>query len=184
MAPLSKYSPEFRDEAVQFALRSSKTISEVARDLDLNPETLRGWVKKHEKQLEPTPDTELTVPGRARLKELERRNRELEMEVSFLKEAALDSTGQGNTLCRCAESQALARTVVELRRDGVKIVLAERRQVRPPGQVLPEQFVRVLVGATLPGAARGCEEHVNTRSGGELLVRCQFHAAIPGQGGV
>ncbi|NUK22639.1 transposase, partial [Streptomyces lunaelactis] len=46
MAPLSKYSPEFREEAVQIALRSSKTISEVARELELNPETLRGWVKK------------------------------------------------------------------------------------------------------------------------------------------
>ena len=88
MVPPSKYSPEFRDEAVQLALRSSKTISEVARELDLNAETLRGWVKKHEKQLEPAGDAELAVPERARLKELERRNRELEMEVSFLKKAA------------------------------------------------------------------------------------------------
>lgn len=41
MAPPSKYSPEFREEAVQIALRSSKTISEVARELELNSETLR-----------------------------------------------------------------------------------------------------------------------------------------------
>ncbi|WP_405729040.1 IS3 family transposase [Streptomyces sp. NBC_00028] len=88
MAPPSKYSPEFREEAVQIALRSSKTISEVARELELNPETLRGWVKKHQKQQEPAPDAELTVNERARLKELERRNRELEMEVTFLKKAA------------------------------------------------------------------------------------------------
>ncbi|WP_327368510.1 IS3 family transposase [Streptomyces sp. NBC_01217] len=88
MAPPSKYSPEFREEAVQIALRSSKTISEVARELELNSETLRGWVKKHQKQQEPAPDAELTVNERARLKELERRNRELEMEVSFLKKAA------------------------------------------------------------------------------------------------
>ncbi|MFD8724995.1 transposase [Streptomyces sp. NPDC059629] len=45
MAPPSRYSPEFREEAVQIALRSSKTISEVARELELNSETLRGWVK-------------------------------------------------------------------------------------------------------------------------------------------
>ncbi|MCZ4516578.1 transposase [Streptomyces sp. ActVer] len=88
MAPPSKYSPEFREEAVQIALRSSKTISEVARDLELNPETLRGWVKKYQKQQEPTPDAELTVSERSRLKELERRNRELEMENSFLKKCA------------------------------------------------------------------------------------------------
>ncbi|MET7719055.1 transposase [Streptomyces sp. NPDC005407] len=84
MAPPSKYSPEFREEAVQIALRSSKTISEVARELELNSETLRGWVKKYQKQQEPAPDAELTVNERARLKELERRNRELEMENSFL----------------------------------------------------------------------------------------------------
>lgn len=88
MAPPSKYSPEFREEAVQIALRSSKTVTEVARELDLNSETLRGWVKKHHMQQEPSADAELTVNERARLKELERRNRELEMENSFLKKAA------------------------------------------------------------------------------------------------
>jgi len=88
VAPPSKYSPEFREEAVQIALGSSKTISEVARDLELNSETLRGWVKKHLKQQEPAPDAELTVNERARLRELERRIRELEMENSFLKKAA------------------------------------------------------------------------------------------------
>ena len=67
MAPPSKYSPEFREEAVQIALRSSKTVSEVARELDLSPETLRGWVKNHEKQLEPASKAELTVNERARL---------------------------------------------------------------------------------------------------------------------
>ena len=88
MAPPSKYSPEFKEEAVQIALRSSKTISETARELDLNPETLRGWVKKHQKNNEPTTDTPLSLDEQARLKELERRNRELEMKVSFLKKAA------------------------------------------------------------------------------------------------
>ena len=88
MAPPSKYSPEFREEAVLIALKSRKTISEVARELDLNSETLRGWVKKHQKQQEPDADADLTVSERARLKELERRNRELEMENSFLKKAA------------------------------------------------------------------------------------------------
>ena len=76
VAPSSKYSPEFREESVQIALRSSKTISETARELGLNPETLRGWVKKHEKENQPAAGAELTVSERARLKELERRNRE------------------------------------------------------------------------------------------------------------
>jgi len=88
VAPPSKYSPEFREEAVQIALRSSKTISETARELELNPETLRSWVKKHEKETQPATDAELTMSERARLKELERRLREVEMENAFLKKAA------------------------------------------------------------------------------------------------
>ncbi|WP_190195104.1 transposase [Streptomyces minutiscleroticus] len=36
-------------------MRSSKTVSEVARELELNPETLRGWVKKYQKQQERPP---------------------------------------------------------------------------------------------------------------------------------
>lgn len=88
MAPPSKYTPEFREEAVQIALRSSKTISETARELDLNPETLRGWVKKHKQRNEPTLDAPLTMHERARLKELERRIKEVEMENVFLKKAA------------------------------------------------------------------------------------------------
>lgn len=34
--------PGFQEEAVQFALRLSKTTSEVGRELGINPETLRG----------------------------------------------------------------------------------------------------------------------------------------------
>lgn len=88
MAPSRKYSPEFKEEAVQIALRSSKTISETARELDLNSETLRGWVKKQQRRNEPAAGAPLTLEERARLKEAERRVRELEMEVSFLKKAA------------------------------------------------------------------------------------------------
>ncbi|WP_411130144.1 transposase [Streptomyces sp. x-19] len=88
MAPPSKYTPEFREEAVQIALRSSKTVTEIGRELGINPETLRGWVKKHQQRSGPAADAPLTLPERARLKELERRVREVEMENAFLKKAA------------------------------------------------------------------------------------------------
>ncbi|WP_372409833.1 IS3 family transposase [Streptomyces luteireticuli] len=88
MAPPSKYTPEFREEAVQIALQSSKTVTEVGRELGINPETLRGWVKKHKRRNEPTADAPLALDERARLKEAERRVRELEMENAFLKKAA------------------------------------------------------------------------------------------------
>ncbi|QIZ38570.1 transposase [Saccharopolyspora sp. ASAGF58] len=87
MAPPSKYSPEFREEAVQLALESSKSVADVARELGMHPETLRTWVRRHERE-HGNQDEPLSVEERARLKELECRNRELEMEVSFLKKAA------------------------------------------------------------------------------------------------
>ncbi|GAA5158804.1 MULTISPECIES: transposase [Amycolatopsis] len=89
MARPRKYSPEFREEAVRLALESERPVAEVARSLDMHPETLRVWVRQHEREhgLE-APEVDLPLTDRARLRELERRNRELEREVSFLKKAA------------------------------------------------------------------------------------------------
>ncbi|MXM66151.1 transposase [Streptomyces sp. HUCO-GS316] len=61
MAPPSKHSPQFREEAVQIALRSRRTISDTARDLELNQETLRGRVNKHHKQHEPPADADPSI---------------------------------------------------------------------------------------------------------------------------
>ena len=83
----SPYSPEFREEAVQLALKSSRPIAQVARELDMNPETLRTWVRRHERE-HGNQSGPLSIDERARLKELERRIREVEMENSFLKKCA------------------------------------------------------------------------------------------------
>ncbi|MGA5135331.1 transposase [Streptomyces olivoreticuli] len=88
MAPPRRYSPEFREEAVRLTLNSSKTVTEVGRELGMNPETLRGWVKKHQRKQAPAPGAELSISERARLKEQDRRIRELEMENAFLRKAA------------------------------------------------------------------------------------------------
>jgi len=87
MARPSQYTPEFREEAVQLALKSEKPIAQVARELELNPETLRTWVRRHEREYG-TQSGPLAVDERARLKELERRIREVEMENAFLKKCA------------------------------------------------------------------------------------------------
>ncbi|GAB4005670.1 hypothetical protein GCM10029992_54230 [Glycomyces albus] len=49
------YSPEFKDEAVQLVLAGPGTVTDVARELGLNPQTLRNWVNKLQ---EPEPDAE------------------------------------------------------------------------------------------------------------------------------
>lgn len=88
MARPSSYTPEFREEAVQLALKSApRPVAQTARELDVHPETLRTWVREYKREHESAGEAS-SVDERARLKELERRVRELEMENSFLKKAA------------------------------------------------------------------------------------------------
>nr|WP_123600245.1 IS3 family transposase [Micromonospora sp. Llam0] len=89
MARISSYTPEFREEAVQLVLQSNKPVSQVAREIDVHPETLRSWVRQYRRENSGAQNSpQIGIDERARLKELERRNRELEMENSFLKKAA------------------------------------------------------------------------------------------------
>lgn len=64
-----------------------RAISEVARELGINDTTLGFWVKAYRKKLagQPLP---ADMPDDERVRELERRVRDLEMENSFLKKAA------------------------------------------------------------------------------------------------
>jgi len=81
------YSPEFRDEAARLVVETSRPIADVARELGISKTSLGNWVRacreKHEEDEPP-----LQASERARLRELERQNRELEMENAFLKKAA------------------------------------------------------------------------------------------------
>ena len=85
----SSFTAEFKDELVKLYLeqRSRKSLAEVARENGVGPETLRNWVKAYEKA-HPAEEEPLTVSERARLRELERENRELKLEKEFLAKAA------------------------------------------------------------------------------------------------
>ena len=85
----SSFTPEFKDEMVKLYLdqRSKRSLSEVAREHGIGAETLRNWVKAYEKA-HPQEEEPLTVSERARLREAERKVRELELENEFLKKAA------------------------------------------------------------------------------------------------
>ncbi|MGQ4597216.1 IS3 family transposase [Nocardia sp. R6R-6] len=79
-----KYSPEYKDEAVKMVLENpGRSIAAVARDLGINEGTLGNWVALHRKK-HPVEDEPLTISERARLRELERENRELRMTKDFL----------------------------------------------------------------------------------------------------
>ncbi|MCX4099343.1 transposase [Nocardia sp. alder85J] len=77
------FSPEFRDTAAREVVEKSRAVEDVARDCGVTGQTIRNWVREF-RQAHPPADTELTVTERARLKELERRVRELEEENRFL----------------------------------------------------------------------------------------------------
>lgn len=85
----SSFTSEFKDELVKLFLdqQGSKTISQVARENGVQPETLRNWVKAYEKA-HPVEEEPLSISERARLRELERENRELRLEREFLGKAA------------------------------------------------------------------------------------------------
>jgi transposase len=82
-----RYSLEFKEQAARQVIDKSLPIAQVARELGVNDTTLGFWVKAYRKKLTGQPIPE-GMPDDERIRELERRNRELEMEVAFLRKAA------------------------------------------------------------------------------------------------
>ena len=90
MSRYRKFTPEYRSEAVKMVIETSRPIAEVARDLGLNEGTLGHWVTKY--RADHPISEELTIDVRAKLKELEKENRELRMERDFLKKKGVSRT--------------------------------------------------------------------------------------------
>ena len=82
-----KFSPEFKEEAAKMVVETSRPISHVARELNINETTLGHWVKEY-RETHADDEPALPVSERARLRELERENRELKMKAGFLSKAA------------------------------------------------------------------------------------------------
>jgi len=82
-----RFTQEFKDELCVEVISTSKPIREVADAYGVGAETLRSWLVKY-RQVHGGTETELTVPERARLKELERENQDLRAETAFLKKAS------------------------------------------------------------------------------------------------
>jgi len=82
----SKWSPEFREEAVRLYRESGESVAEVARRLGLGSETLRKWVRRDE--VERGERDGLTIAEHAEIRELRRQVRRLEEEKLILQKAA------------------------------------------------------------------------------------------------
>ncbi|HBN0603436.1 TPA: IS3 family transposase, partial [Escherichia coli] len=86
--------PEVRQRAVRMVLESQgeydsqwATICSIAPKIGCTPETLRVWVRQHERDTG-SGDGGLTTAERQRLKELERENRELRRSNDILRQAS------------------------------------------------------------------------------------------------
>ncbi len=90
------FSPEFREDAVRLVIDSSRPIASVARELQIGEGTLGNWVNVYRRD-HVGEEPGLNVSDQARLRELERKYREVKLENEFLKKAALGSSGGCNT---------------------------------------------------------------------------------------
>jgi transposase len=81
------YTPEFKEQAARKVVDGSLKVAQVARELDVNETTLGCWVSSYRKKIAGCP-LPADMPESERVKELERRVRDLEMENAFLKKAA------------------------------------------------------------------------------------------------
>lgn len=82
-----KYTPEQRADAVRL-VREVGNLAQVARDLDLDQNSLRRWMKQAEIDEGRGPEGALTSEEREELRRLRRENRILQMERDFAKKAA------------------------------------------------------------------------------------------------
>jgi transposase len=81
------FSPEFKAEAIRVVRESGKSVSTVARELDLTETALRRWVVQAEIDAGRSSSGVLTTDERAELTQLRRENKTLRMERDILKKA-------------------------------------------------------------------------------------------------
>jgi transposase len=88
-----KYSPEVRERAVRMVFNHAAdyptqwaAITSIAAKIGCTPETLRSWVRRAERDAGQRAG--LTTDERARMKQLERENRELRQANEILRKAS------------------------------------------------------------------------------------------------
>ncbi len=86
--PRRIFSDEFKAGAVSLVLDKGKTVSQVARDLDLTPSSLGKWVEQARADQGKSTRGTLTTEEKEELARLRKEVRELRLEREILKKAA------------------------------------------------------------------------------------------------
>ena len=79
-----KHSDEFKREAVKLVSEQQISVAAAARNLGINPNLLRNWIRRFESENE---DASLTEDERMEMARLRAENRRLRMERDILKKA-------------------------------------------------------------------------------------------------
>lgn len=81
-----RYDEEFKKETVKYVLENHKPVAQVAREMDINENTLHTWVKKYSQQPEIKAAQTFATPD-AEVKALQKQLRDLKEENEILKKA-------------------------------------------------------------------------------------------------
>jgi len=84
-----RYTPEFKDDAVDLVIKQGYSCAEASRRLGINPNNIVRWVRQYRDQQEAT-ESGSTSPKelQAEIHRLRKENKRLHMEREILKKAA------------------------------------------------------------------------------------------------
>lgn len=82
-----KYTTEFRQSAVKLAVESDQPISQTAKDLGVNKNTLHTWISKYHTTAKPDASVAGAEHAQDELKRLRKENKRLREERDILKKA-------------------------------------------------------------------------------------------------
>ena len=83
-----KFSPEFKAETVRTVLEGDRSVTDVARSLDIAPSVVNRWVRQVEIDSGKGPKDALTTTEKQELTQLRREVHQLREEREILKKAA------------------------------------------------------------------------------------------------
>ncbi|MET7543640.1 transposase [Streptomyces sp. NPDC005507] len=80
-----RYTDEYKKDAVDLVRSSGRTVADVARELGVSTEGLRGWVKQAKIDRGEGPVGALTTAEREELQRLRKQDREQQQTIEILK---------------------------------------------------------------------------------------------------
>lgn len=83
-----RYSDEFKEQAVKYVQEQTKTVPQIADEMNVPVKTLHQWLSKYRKfENEPLVDREMVRQKDRQLQEQQRQIADLQEEIAILKKA-------------------------------------------------------------------------------------------------